>query len=237
MKKYVIFKDDDVGKDIHGLKKWIDIVLNNDAKAAIGLIGKYMKNQELIQFLNLLNEDRIEIFCHGYSHGHLPFLLKKFWKNNRLLPVEFDRSSKSHNLSLRKYRLAESKYLKIRAICFGPPGNVWNESVINPLLKNEFKLMFSWRKAKQDLFTIPLSDNLKQSSLNEFIKDYNKKKDSRIYTLQFHHANLSKKQFDLITEVIDFLKNKEKRIFITPSELLEISKKDKDIFYLISPLN
>ena len=236
MKKYIIFKDDDAGKDIHRLKKWIDIILNNDAKAAIGLIGKYMKDQELIQYLNSLNEDKIEIFCHGYSHDRLPFLLKQIWKNNRLLPVEFDRSSKSHNLSLRKYRLAESKYLKKKAICFGPPGNVWNESVINPLLKNEFKLMFSWRKAKQDLFTIPLSDNLKQSSLNDFIKDYNKKKDSRIYTLQFHHANLSKKQFDLIIDVIDFLKKNEDRIFITPSEILEISKKDNDILNLISPL-
>ena len=38
-KKYVIFKDDDVGKYFDRLKKWIDIVLKNDAKAAIGLIG------------------------------------------------------------------------------------------------------------------------------------------------------------------------------------------------------
>ncbi len=236
MKKYVIFKDDDIGKDIHGLKKWINIIIKNDAKAAIGLIGKYMTNQELVKLLNSLDPLRIEIFCHGYSHGRLPFLLKKIWKKNRILPVEFDRSSKSHNLSLRKYRLAESKFLKKKAICFGPPGNIWNDTITNPLLKNEFKVMFSWRKAKHSLFTIPLSDNLKQSSINEFITDYNKKKDCRIYTLQFHHANLSGKQFDIINEVIDFLKNKENRIFITPSELLEISKKDKDILNLISPL-
>lgn len=237
MKKYVIFKDDDVGKDFQGLKRWIDIVLKNDAKAAIGLIGRCMKDQELMQFLNSLDKDRIEIFCHGYYHGPLPFLLIKIWRKNRLLPVEFDRNSKSHSLSLKKYRNAESKYLKRKAICFGPPGNIWNDSVIDPLLKNEFKLMFSWVKTKHDLFTVPLTDNLKQSSLKEFVKVYNKNKDRRIYTLQFHHANLSDEQFDLMNEVIDFLKNKEDRIFITPSELLKISKRDKEIFDLISPLN
>ncbi|UCF49163.1 MAG: hypothetical protein JSU91_05285 [Thermoplasmatales archaeon] len=237
MKKYVIFKDDDVGKDFNSLKKWIDIIINNNAKAAIGLIGKYIKNQELNRYLNLLDSTIIEVFCHGYSHGYLPFIFRKYWKKNRLLPVEFDRNSKSHDHSLRKYRFVESKYLKKKAVCFGPPGNVWNESVINPLLENDFKLMFSWRKAKHDLFTIPLSDNLKQRSLKEFIADYDKKKDCRIYTLQFHHANLSDRQYELTTEVIDFLKDKENRIFITPSELLDVSKKDKDIFNLISPIN
>ena len=237
MKKYVIFKDDDVGKDLQGLKRWIEIVLKNDAKATIGLIGKYMKNEELVEFLNSLDQNKIEIFCHGYSHRYLPFLFRKFLKKSRFLKVEFDRDSKSHNLSLKKYRLVEGKYLIKRAICFGPPGNIWNENVIDSLLKNGFKIMFSWRKTKYDLFTIPLTDNLKQGSLNEFINDYDKNKDRRIYTLQFHHANLSDKQFDLVSEVIDFLKNKENRIFITPSELLEISKKDKDILNLISPLN
>ena len=237
MKKYVIFKDDDVGKDIINLKKFLDIVINCNAKTAIGLIGKHIKNQELIKYLNSLNQDKIEIFCHGYSHGYLPFLFRKIWKKNKFIHVEFDRNSKSHSLSLKKYRLAESKYLKKKAICFGPPGNIWNNNVINPLLENDFKIMFSWRKAKHDLFTIPLSDNLKQNSLKEFISDYDKKKDSRIYTLQFHHANLNDSQLNLINEVIDFLRNKEKRIFILPSELLEISKKDKDIFNLISPIN
>ena len=236
-KKYVVFKDDDVGKDLEGLKRWIDIVLDNNAKAAIGLIGKYMKNQELMNFLNSLEKDSIEIFCHGYSHSRFPFLLKKIWKKNRFFQVEFNRDSKSHNFSLKKYRLAERKYSNSRAICFGPPGNIWNDSVIDPLLKNEFKLMFSWVKAKHDLFTIPLTDNFKQSSLKDFINSYNKSKDKKIYTLQFHHADLSDEQFELIHEVIDFLKNKEERIFITPSELLEISKKDKEIFNLISPLN
>jgi hypothetical protein len=237
LKKYVIFKDDDVGKDLLGLKRWIDIVLKNDAKAAIGLIGRYMKNQELIKFLNSLDSDKTEIFCHGYSHKQFPFIIRKIWKNNRLVPVEFDRNSKSHNLSLKKYRNAESKYLKTRAICFGPPGNVWNESVIDPLLNNGFKLMFSWEKVKRDLFTIPLTNNLKHNSIKEFIKDYEKYKDIEIFTLQFHHADLTDRQFNLINKVIDFLKEKENRTFITPSELLEISKKDKDILKLISPVN
>lgn len=237
MKKYVIFKDDDVGKDIDNLKKFLQLILNCNSKAAIGLIGKYLKNQELINYINSLDQDKIEIFCHGYSHGYLPFIFRKIWKKNRIIHVEFDRDSKSHNLSLKKYRIAESKYLKKKAICFGPPGNIWNDNVINPLIENDFKIMFSWRKAKQDLFTIPLSDNLKQSSIDDFINDYNKKKDRRIYTLQFHHANLNDKQFDLINDVIDFLKDKEKRIFILPSELLELSKNDKEIFKLISPIN
>jgi len=237
LKKYVIFKDDDVGKDFQGLKRWIDIVLKNNAKAAIGVIGKYMKDKELTQFLNSLEKDRIEIFCHGFSHSRLPFLLIKIWRKNRLLPVEFDRNSKSHNFSLKKYRKAEGKYLKSRAICFGPPGNIWNDSIIDPLLKNEFKLMFSWKKAKHDLFTIPLTDNFKQSSLKEFVNIYNKNKEKRIYTLQFHHANLFDEQFGLMNEVIDFLKNKEERIFITPSELLKVSKNDKEILDLISPLS
>lgn len=236
-KKYVIFKDDDVGKDFEGLKKWTDIVLENDAKATIGLIGKYMKEQELRDFLKTLDENRIEIFCHGYSHSPFPFLIMKKIGRNRIYPTEFDRNFRSHNLSLKKYRKAESKYLDRKAITFGPQGNIWNESVIDALVQNDFKLMFSWEKVGSDLFTIPLSGNLKQNSLDEFIKAYEKGKDSLIYTLQFHHANLSDRQFDLMVEVIDFLKNNEGRVFVTPSELLEISKKDKSIFDLMAPEN
>ena len=44
IKKYVIFKDDDVGRDFEKFKRWIDVILDNNAKAAIGLIGKYLKN-------------------------------------------------------------------------------------------------------------------------------------------------------------------------------------------------
>jgi peptidoglycan/xylan/chitin deacetylase (PgdA/CDA1 family) len=236
-KKYVVFKNDDVGKDTPKLKKWIDIVLKNDAKATIGLIGKYMKNQDLIEYLKTLDKDRIEIFCHGYSHSHLPFLLIKKIGRNRIYPTEFDRNFNSHNSSLKKFRDAESKYLDKKAICFGPQGNIWNDSIIDALVQNDFKLMFSWRKAKHDLFIIPLCNNLRQNSIDEFIKVYEKGKNNQIYTLQFHHADLSDKQFDLIVEVIDFLINKESRIFVTPSEILKISKKDKVIYDLMAPTN
>ena len=236
-KKYIIFKDDDVGKDFDKLKKWVDIILKNDAKAAIGLIGRYMKNQDLNNYLNDLDKSKIEIFCHGYSHSHLPFLLIKKFGRNRFYPTEFDRNFNSHDLSLKKYRKAESKYLDGKAMTFGSQGNIWNDSVIEALVKNDFKMMFSWRKTEQDLLTIPLSDNFKQNSLDEFINIYEKNKDNPIYTLQFHHANLSEKQFNLLPAVIDYLKNKENRVFITPSELLKISKQDKYIFNLMAPEN
>jgi hypothetical protein len=235
--KYVVFKDDDVGKDFEELRKWIDIVLKNNVKAAIGLIGKYMKNQELRDFLNSLNKEKIEIFCHGYSHSRLPFLLRKMNLKNRFYSVEFDRDFKSHNRSLKKYRQDENKYMNKKTITFGPPGNIWNDTVINAVLKNDFKLMFSWRKANHDLLTIPLSDNLKQNSLKEFIKAYEKNKNHQIYTLQFHHASLSKKQLKVMTEVIDFLKNNEDRVFVTPSELLKISKNNVPIYNLMAPEN
>ena len=83
----------------------------------------------------------------------------------------------------------------------------------------------SWYKIKGDIFTVPLSENFKQDSLEEFIKDYKKNKNNKIFTLQFHHANLSDKQFELMKDVIDFLKNKEKRIFVKPSELLKLVDK------------
>ena len=223
-KKYVIFKDDDAGKDFQGLKRWLDIVIKNDAKGAIGLIGKYMKNQEFSNFLNSLNEEQIEIFCHGYKHGYLPFLVRKIFGKNIIIHSEFNRNFQNHDISLKKYRRFESKYLHKKAITFGPPGNQWNDSVIDALLQNDFKIMFSWRKVKHDLLIIPINANLKQNSLEEFIKIYEKNKDDLIYTLQFHHANLTEKQFELMTKVIDFLKNNEGRIFITPSELLELKK-------------
>ncbi len=236
-KKYVVFKDDDVGRDFENFKKWTNVIINNDAKAAIGLIGKYLKNIELKDYLNTLNKEQIEVFCHGYSHSYIPFLLRKIYKKNRLLPVEFNRNLKSHNSSLKKYRQAESKYLNRKAITFGPPGNVWNDSVIDAVLKNNFKLMFSWRKAKHDLLIIPLSANLRQNSLKEFIEVYEKNKNDIIFTLQFHHANLTEKQFNLTAEVIDYLKNNESRSFVTPSELFKISKSDKTIFNLMAPEN
>jgi hypothetical protein len=233
--KYVVFKDDDVGKDFIKLKRWIDIVIKNNAKGAIGLIGKYMKDKNLSEFLNALDEKKIEVFCHGYSHSYLPFLLHRYWNNNRAYPIEFNRNEKSHNKSFVKYREAERKYLKRKAICFGPPGNTWNDDIISPAIKNGFIIMFSSVKTKKDLMTLPISNRYKQDSLEEFIKMYKENADHLIYTLQFHHADLSEKQFELLPKVIDFLKNKEGRIFVTPSELLEISKKDKNILNLISP--
>ena len=101
VEKYVIFKDDDVGNDFVKFKKWTNIILKNKAKAAVGLIGKHMKNKELRDFLNSLKGEQIEVFCHGYSHNYLPFLLRKIYKKNRILPVEFNRNFKSHNSSLK----------------------------------------------------------------------------------------------------------------------------------------
>lgn len=231
--KYILFKDDDVGKNFNNLKKWIDIIIENNAKAAIGLIGKYMKNKELVEYLNSLDPTKIEIFCHGYYHSYLPFIINKLFKNKRTLGVEFDKDNKSHNKYLKKYRLLEKKYLKIKAISFGPPGNIWNNSVIDALINNDFKMMFSWEKIKGNIFTIPLTNNLKQDSFEKFLEEYKSNKNEIIYTLQFHHADLSYKQFEIIKKVINFLKHEEKRIFITPSELLEISKKDREISNLI----
>lgn len=224
-KKYVIFKDDDVGKDTQKLKKWVDIVLENNVKAAIGLIGKCMKDHELIDYLNSIDKDKIEIFCHGYYHKQLPYIIRKIKRSKELPKTEFNKDFEKHNFSLKQYRLAESKYLKTKAITFGPQGNIWNENIIDALVQNDFKIMFSWYKIKGDIFTVPLSENFKQDSLEEFIKDYKKNKNNEIFTLQFHHANLSDKQFELMKDVIDFLKNKEKRIFVKPSELLKLVDK------------
>ena len=224
-KKYIIFKDDDAGKDTQSLKKWIDIILENNVKAAIGLIGKCMKDQELIDYLNSLDNDKIEIFCHGYYHKQLPYIVRKIKRSKELPKTEFNKDFERHNLSLIKYRLAESKYLKIKAVTFGPQGNIWNDNVIDAVIQNDFKLMFSWRKIKGDIFTIPLSENLKQNSFEEFLKDYTKNKNDEIFTLQFHHANLTDKQFELMKEVINFFKNKEKRTFVKPCELLELINK------------
>jgi len=235
LKKYIVFKNDDVGKDFPNLKRWIDIVLKNDAKGAIGLIGKYLEEKDLVDYLNSLNQNKIEVFCHGYYHSYFPFFVNDLLGKRRIMKVEFDKSVKKHDNSLKKYRLLEKKYLKKKAICFGPPGNIWNENVIEPLLKHDFKVMFSWRKTKQDLSIIPLTENYKQDSLREFENMYDKNKDNLIYTLQFHHANLSDKQFKLLSDVIDFLQNNENRVFLTPSELLNLSKKDSKIFDVMSP--
>jgi hypothetical protein len=160
-------------------------------------------------------------------------MVNKLFKNKRILGVEFDKDYNSHNKSFKKYRLLEKKFLKTKAISFGPPGNIWNNNVIDSLIDNEFKMMFSWTKINGDIYTIPLTNNLKKNSFEEFLKDYKSNKNDTIYTLQFHHADLSDKQFEIIKKVIHFLKNEEKRIFITPSDLLEITKKDREIFKLI----
>jgi len=231
-KKYIILKDDDAGVDLEKLKKWVDIVVKNDAKGSIGVIGKHLNDKKLQVFLNSLDQNTIEIFCHGYYHTHSPYYLNKIIRRN-LPKTEFNKDKKNHGLSLKKYREDERKYLNSSTVSFGPQGNIWNENIIDPLLQNSFKLMFSWENVGGGIHTIPLSSNFRQNSLEEFIKSYERKKDDLIYTLQFHHAKLTDKKFKLMEEVIDFLKNKEKRIFVTPSELLEISKNDKEIYSLM----
>ena len=224
-KKYVVFKDDDVGKDTPNLKKWIKIILDNDAKASIGLIGKYLKDQDLTEYLNKLNNEKIEIFCHGYYHKQLPYLIANIKGNKELPKTEFNKDFTKQDNSLKQFRSFESKLLKTKAIAFGPQGNIWNDNVIDALVKNDFKMMFAWEKINGEIFTIPLSLNYNQDSLEEFVKDYQEHKDEEIFTLQFHHADLTDKQFENLKEIIDFLKNKEKRIFVTPSELLNLVDK------------
>jgi hypothetical protein len=90
--------------------------------------------------------------------------------------------------------------------------------------------MFAWEKVGGEIFTIPLSDNLKQNSLNEFKKNYEKYRNDVVYTLQFHHANLSEEQFGLMNEVIGFLSKEEGRVFVTPTELLKINEKENILF-------
>jgi len=233
-KKYVIFKDDDVGKDTIRLKKWVDVVIKNDAKAAVGLIGKYMKDQSLIKYLNSLDHEKIEIFCHGYYHKHYPYIFNKITGSKELPKTEYNKDVRKHNYSLKQYRTVESKYLKTKAVTFGPQGNIWNENVIDPLLKNDFKMMFSWEKIGGGLLRVPLTSNLRDTCLNDFIEGYKNNKNDVIYTLQFHHAKLSEKNFEVMGEVIDFLKNQEGRIFVTPSELFEISKKDEGIYTIMT---
>jgi len=219
-KKYIIFKDDDAGKDLSDLKKWIDLLIENDAKGTIGVIGKFLKNKNFSDYLNSLDENKIEIFCHGYSHSYIPFMLRRMIGRNKLLPTEFDRTEKSHSRSLEKFRIAEKRYLKTKAFCFGPPGNEWNKTVVKPLIKNDFKIMFSRRDIPGDIFRIPITKNMSHNNLKDFIEDYKKNKEDVIYTLQFHHADLLDKQFDLLPDIINFLK-KEGRVFVTPSELLK----------------
>jgi len=232
--KFVIFKDDDAGKDFNRLKKWIEIVVDKDAKGSVGLIGKYLNDSKLIDYLNSIDSSKIEIFCHGYSHSFYPFLINRIFRGKKIIPTEFDRGLESHNKNLIKYRKLEKKYLKKKALAFGPPGNIWNENVADALVQNDFKMIFSWRKVKDNILTIPLSDNLNQNTFKDFKNDYEKNKDALIYTLQFHHAKLSDDQFDLMVKVIDFLKNNEKRVFVTPSELFNISKKNKAVFNVMS---
>ena len=224
--KYVIFKDDDVGKDLYGLKKWVDIVLENDAKATIGLIGNKLKDTQLVNYLNKLDSNKIEVFCHGYYHSYIPFLAKKILKR-KIMGVEFDRTYSKQDKSLKKYREIEKKHLKKKAISFGPPGNIYNKFVFEALKNNDFKMMFSWQDINKDLVKIPLSSNFREENVNDFIKGYENCKDQEIYTLQFHHADLTSKNLETLPEVIAFLKNKEKRVFVTPSELYKIYKKEK----------
>lgn len=233
-KKYVIFKDDDAGKDLESLKRWVDVVIENNAKGAIGLIGKYLRDPELVRYLNSLDKSRIEIFCHGFYHNHLPYLVNGVFKDKEILHTEFDKTVKKHDKSLKKYCDFESKYLNSKAIAFGPQGNIWNKNVIEALLKNNYKLMFSWENVGGGILTIPLSSNLRQNSLDEFIEGYEGNKNDVIYTLQFHHAKLTDKNFEVMAGAIDYLKNKEGRIFVTPSELLDISKENDKIFKLMS---
>ena len=227
--KYVVFKDDDAGKGFLNLKRWVDIVVEHDAKGTIGVIVRYLKDPTLVNYLNSLDSAKIEVFCHGFSHSYIPFLLKRVIGRNRILPTEFDRDLDSHDNSLQRYRSLERKHLKTKAISFGPPGNIWNENAVDSLPENDFKMMFSWKKLDGDIFTIPISESLKQDSLEEFVTYYNKKKNDLIFTLQFHHADLTEEQFNLIPEVIDFLKNEEKRIFVNPSDLLGLVEQDDEL--------
>ena len=223
--KYVIFKDDDAGKNLPALKKWIDLIVENNAKGCIGLIGKYLTNSELVDYLNSLDSNTIEIFCHGFYHSYFPFLINKMFGKRRVVGVEFDKNYEKHKSYLRKYRELEGRYLKTKALAFGPPGNIYNKSVFKALVDNDFKAMFSWEDIDEKLLRIPLTSNFTQVSLDDFIEGYQNCKDERIYTLQFHHSNLTSKHLEVLPDVIDFLKTKEKRVFINPSDYYSIFKK------------
>lgn len=235
-KKYVIFKDDDAGINLQNLKRWIDIILEKNCKGTIGVIGKYLKNKELREYLNSLNQEEIEIFCHGFSHKRLPYIGKKMFKGKKKFSGEFENSLERHTALIEKYCEYEKKYLNTKAIAFGPQGNKWNENIIKPLIKNNFKMMFSWKNVGGGLLTIPLTINFRKDLLCEFFDHnrYEKNKNDVIYTVQFHHAKFSEQDFEFLPDIIDFLINKEGRISVTPSELYKISQKDEEIYSIMT---
>jgi len=227
-KQIIIFKADDLQFSRGSLlsEEWlnfINLVKNKNIKAGLGLIGGTLENLDihsLKQIKEIIGDDRIELWNHGYNHivGQADDEGNLFWEFKNT-PLEQQRRHLLMTQELAKEKLD----LVLRT--FGAPGNAFDQNTVEALdsvgdIKvwlfgsNESGKLVLGRFAEIEFPT-------HYPDYNRFIGNYDSSKE--ILVLQIHPNSWDPARLGEFGKIVDFLAH-EKATFLTPYEFYQHSR-------------
>jgi peptidoglycan/xylan/chitin deacetylase (PgdA/CDA1 family) len=227
-KQIIILKADDFQFNQGSLvsQEWlnfINLVKNKNIRASLGLIGRSLENidsHSLKQLKELICDDRIELWNHGYDH----LISKKDNQGN--LYWEFKNTSlqqqKEHILLTQE--LTKEK-LGIVLHAFGAPGNAFDQNTqeaVNSI--DDIKIWFFGSNESTKLVLGRFAEiefPTHNPDYNRFIGNYDSTKD--YLALQIHPNSWDGVRLNEFEKIVDFLVQ-ERVTFLTPFEYYRYSR-------------
>ncbi|MBM4137051.1 MAG: DUF2334 domain-containing protein [Nitrospira sp.] len=222
-KQYIIIKADDLGDILH--EKWqnfINYLENNDIKASIGIIAKYLTYSNTKWFNNvklLIEKGNIEFFCHGLDHSKGTYPDGQLYWEFKNTPFE---QQKDHLTQCEN--LAKEK-LNITFYTFGAPYSTFDDNTRMALEEiEEIKVwFFGDQNSKKFVLNNTVNTETDQHpNFEQFVSQYNK--DSNYIILRFHPGSWVNNDFIEFRKIIEYLMKQEIK-FITPFEYYKILQK------------
>jgi peptidoglycan/xylan/chitin deacetylase (PgdA/CDA1 family) len=227
-KQIIILKADDLQLNQGSLlsREWlnfINLVKNKKIKASLGLIGNTLENmdrQSLKRLKDLICDDQLEIWNHGYDHviDQVDDHGDHYW--------EFKNTNLEHQRQhiLMTQELAKDK-LGIVLKTFGAPGNAFDQNTQEALDSiDDIKVWFFGSDDSTKLVLRRFAEiefPTHYPDYNKFIGNYISTKD--YLALQIHPNSWDAIRLNEFEKIVDFLVQ-QKATFLTPFEFYRLSK-------------
>lgn len=229
----IILKADDLMDTTPNWNRFIKIVIDNEICASIGIISKPLSSKKSISEIRRISKIKqknnfpvIEFWNHGYDHS----------KNGN--KTEFYGTDFNYQLShIQKSQDFFIDSLQCISHSFGAPFNKTN-SVTYAALKNhpDINVWMCYQKNEKeyenDVWKDPKKKeinsfdrnlildvdylSLKEFSMHEFKKNFNKDKRKQYILIQIHPQFWDNKSFDNFIQLISFYKDQKHGVFMTP---------------------
>ena len=220
--QYCIFKADDIREHDEVLSpgwcRFIDLIVEKDVTAALGLIGDSLadpSSQYVDRLKELAEAERFEFWNHGYDH-HL--------RKRRDDGSEY---SEFHNTSIEHQRdhlnrtqdLARDR-LGMKLTTFGAPGNHIDDNTLTVIDESEISI-WMYPDSRTKKHTLPRTINVEHPThypeYDAFTETYSD--EHPVLTLQLHPSGWDDDRFAKFERIVDFLIDRD-CVFTNPTPLL-----------------